>query len=1114
MSKTQQNPYVGARPFQGNEGPSFYGREREARDLAALISIERLVLFYGAPGIGRSSLIHASLIPRLKAENITVLPVGRMFGEPPGGPKVDNIFIFNLLLSLDSERSVEELAQMTITEFLSRHTTPASGQPAIRVLIIDQLEEMFMYHADRWQERAGFFEQLGEALAQDSSLSVLLSVREGYVSQLEEYAGRVPGQLRVRFRLRGIGPEAARQAIIGPAQAAGMAFAPGVAETLVDELRRIRGSEGELALGQYVEPIQLQLVCFMLWNQLPPGRQQITPEDISNLGDVDDTLVNYYDDTLARILQAEPEVSEREVRAWFEHVLITPARIRGLAYRDAETTEGLPNAVVDRLAAHWLLRIEHRRGATWVALIHDRYIEPILEANRRWIAQYGNPLTRPAAEWERTERNPVKLLTGSQLLEARSYAAKNPAELTPLEYEFLEQSQQIDRMRFLSRGCMVLVGVAVVLVIAALGVWGLFQASIATDRATNAVATGEYALEQRRMAEATGEYAREQQTTAEAAADLALIAEVEAYQQATAAAAARADALEQANLAATREQQAIVALAVAEDSRIEIERQAAIAENAVTNLEATITVQAGILAATATPTPTPAALPPTATATPVPVTAAPGSSPTPTLRPTPTPTAAPTVAVLTCKFSPQGEFAALWQGEVKAQLGCPTQLTPTGGFFARQRFENGSMYWAQLPDLFVTLIDPPAANPVGEWLAQVEIANYNPNGLPNCDYPAAGSGLQVPVRGFGGVWCEQELWADELLGFATGPEEAVSGNLVQSFDNGYILRDVDTGVTTDYVMVAASATNSSGLYRAITSDTPPHHIIFVSHQHSEADGIRNVYEMDGDGRNIRQITRNLGTEPAYSPALGRVGFTQPAGRTSLYSINRNGSDERLLDDGRWDNWETTFSPDGDWLAFVSSRENEDWEIYKMLTNGQQAVSGPLDCGDVLAEPEGGEVWLKWAPAWSPVGDRIAFVAQPKSQGRGQYDGQSDIWLMDSNGRNCEQLTDSATGVINKYPAWSPDGRQLVFVSNRDGGTWRLYTMTSDGRNQQPVSGTTPENVDRPSWSPDGDWLLFDAYTTPEDLRPDSIWVMKLDGTSLTRLTGDSSDNWHPVWAAE
>ena len=99
----KNNPYIGPRPFERQHRDRFYGRDREARELQALIVAEREVLFYAQSGAGKSSLLNARIIPGLEDDGYNVLPVARVGNElPPGidAQDVKNIFVFSTLLSL------------------------------------------------------------------------------------------------------------------------------------------------------------------------------------------------------------------------------------------------------------------------------------------------------------------------------------------------------------------------------------------------------------------------------------------------------------------------------------------------------------------------------------------------------------------------------------------------------------------------------------------------------------------------------------------------------------------------------------------------------------------------------------------------------------------------------------------------------------------------------------------------------------------------------------------------------------------------------------------------------------------------------------------------------
>ena len=114
------NPYVGPRTFQLVQADRFFGREREARELLAVVSAERLTLFYAQSGAGKSSLLNTRLIPGLQTKGFEVLPVGRVGGADMA-TFTANPFVFNLMRSLLPPTSdPSRFADLTLTDFLAR----------------------------------------------------------------------------------------------------------------------------------------------------------------------------------------------------------------------------------------------------------------------------------------------------------------------------------------------------------------------------------------------------------------------------------------------------------------------------------------------------------------------------------------------------------------------------------------------------------------------------------------------------------------------------------------------------------------------------------------------------------------------------------------------------------------------------------------------------------------------------------------------------------------------------------------------------------------------------------------------------------------------------------
>jgi len=126
-------------------------------------------------------------------------------------------------------------------------------------------------------------------------------------------------------------------------------------------------------------------------------------------------------------------------------------------------------------------------------------------------------------------------------------------------------------------------------------------------------------------------------------------------------------------------------------------------------------------------------------------------------------------------------------------------------------------------------------------------------------------------------------------------------------------------------------------------------------------------------------------------------------------------------------------------------------------------------------------------AWTPDG-RIVYSSNAS--------GKQDIWIVNADGTGQKQLTD--TSGLNLYPAVSPDGRTIVFVSDRvDSGT-HVWKMDINGGNLKQLTNGMHEHF--PQFSPDGKWVI---YTSASEGKP-TIWKISIDGGEPVQLTNKYS----------
>lgn len=423
------------------------------------LQARRIVVLHSPSGAGKSSLVQAGLIPRLQEEKFDVWTPIRVNLDPTGldgVPEGTNRYLLSAMLSLEEElpqgrrRGPAELAGIDFGEYL--HTRPRrkkqQGRPV--VLLFDQLEEVLTVEPRALDAKRDFFIALGQALT-DEAYWALLIIREDFLAAFAPYRDRIPTQMANTLRLDLLGLEGAREAAEQPALAGGREF-PAV-DKLIRDLSTVQVQQADGSFvaeqGVHVEPVQLQVVCRRLWGAMPADDLSIDEEDIAQYASVSESLAGYYAIAVSEAAGSDPGV-ERAIREWFGDQVIVGG-IRSQVRQGPEQSGGLDNARIETLLGSYLVRAEHRAGANWFELSHDRLVGPIEQDNERWENEHLHPLQVHAKEWELGKRDPSLLLERDMLPEAVEWVEQYPQLVTDVEREFIARSSELRRQQVWSR---------------------------------------------------------------------------------------------------------------------------------------------------------------------------------------------------------------------------------------------------------------------------------------------------------------------------------------------------------------------------------------------------------------------------------------------------------------------------------------------------------------------------------------------------------------------------------------------------------------------------------------------------------------------------------------
>jgi hypothetical protein len=385
----ERNPWLGLASFTEETRAYFFGRDEEVAELSRRVQRKLLTVLFGQSGLGKTSILRAGVVPRLRGQGYCPIYVRIDYGKESPEPAEQ----IKQAISRTARRSGEwtqagvAVEGESLWEFLHHRDDvlrDESGATLIPLLIFDQFEEIFtLAQSDEFgrSRAARFIDELADLvenrppasleakLDEDESgaerfdfargdYRVLIALREDYLAPLEGLKKAMPSISQNRLRLAPMTGDQALAAVLQPGKRL-------VTEDVAGAIVRFVAGGAELAHAE-VEPSLLSLICRELNDtRIAQGRDEISLDLLA--GSHATILSNFYERSLADQPAAARQIIEDE--------LLTSSGFReNIAEERLLSRLNAVGAAPDTLATlvnRRLLRIEERLDMRRVELTHD-----------------------------------------------------------------------------------------------------------------------------------------------------------------------------------------------------------------------------------------------------------------------------------------------------------------------------------------------------------------------------------------------------------------------------------------------------------------------------------------------------------------------------------------------------------------------------------------------------------------------------------------------------------------------------------------------------------------------------------------------------------------------
>ena len=431
-------PYKGLDVFDEEDAELFFGREQLIENLVNRVRESRTVFITGPSGSGKSSLVRAGLIHKLKQAGIQEShSEGWLYATLKPGREPINALgsaVASLVMSTNAEDEIRAKA-LTDETIFARWCEIAlkDGRDKRVVLFIDQFEEVFTQIGNE-EERAAFLNLLTHAAqVENGRVTLLFSMRSDFVPNCATYP-RLNSLLNQQFiQIGAMQPDELVSAIAQPALRVGLRIDPDLIAQIINDMR---GEPGSLPLMQFA------LQDLFRAQQAKGDMIALLLNDYLQRGGIQKSLERHADTAFARLSEHEQDLARTIFSGLIEIGSGTvDTRRTALSNEIIPTSaqEGAVKTVVQKLANARLITTD----AVTVTISHEKLIDAwpwlkkLVNENRDVIA-LKNEINADAKEWDEHNRDVSYLYTSARLLNARERLENKKLVLSGLAKSFID----------------------------------------------------------------------------------------------------------------------------------------------------------------------------------------------------------------------------------------------------------------------------------------------------------------------------------------------------------------------------------------------------------------------------------------------------------------------------------------------------------------------------------------------------------------------------------------------------------------------------------------------------------------------------------------------------